>query len=130
MKARKRQKLLRIVELARKHSSFAETIGINVSVRTMRKETTEHQSSLEFNNENKQRKDITMLYYLSLVTDNPNHNHEVHNETCPELPRPENREYLGSFSTCRDALHEAERAHPTWCDIDGCAICCPEIHTQ
>ena len=70
-----------------------------------------------------------MIYYLGLVTDNPNHNHEVHKENCSELPSPSNREYLGSFSTSKAALQEAEKRHPSW-DIDGCKICCSEIHTR
>lgn len=71
-----------------------------------------------------------MKYYLGLVTDNPNHNHEVHNETCPELPSFYNREELEGCLTSQEALQEAERRHPSWDDIDGCAICCPEIHTK
>lgn len=69
-----------------------------------------------------------MKYYLGLVTDNPNHNHEVHKEACSKLPSPSNREFLGIFSTSREALDEAKRRHPSWHDIDGCRICCPEIH--
>ena len=71
-----------------------------------------------------------MNYYLGLVTDNPNRNHEVHKETCSELPSPRKREYLGSFPTSRAALNQAKKNHPSWDDIDGCRICCPEIHTR
>ena len=69
-----------------------------------------------------------MKYYLGLVTDNPNHNHEVHKEVCLNLPASTNREFLGAFSTSQAALGEAKRRHPSWNDIDGCRICCPEIH--
>lgn len=71
-----------------------------------------------------------MNYYLGLVTDNPNNNHEVHKETCAELPASINREYLGAFATSQAALYQAKRNHPSWLDIDGCRLCCREIHTQ
>lgn len=73
-----------------------------------------------------ERKLMTLKkYYVGLVTANPNNNHEVHKETCRELPSPRNREYLGAYSRSEDALKEAKRYFK---DADGCRICCPEIH--
>lgn len=70
-----------------------------------------------------------MIYYLGLVTDNPNHNYEIHKETCSELPSSVNREYLGVYGSDHEALRAAKSKHPTW-RIDGCAICCPDIHKE
>lgn len=117
MEARERRRLLRLISLANKHSDYAETLGIRVNIRHIK----DYQSL---------KGEKLMMYYLGLVTDNPHHNHEVHKETCPVLPVAGNREYLGDFSTSRDALNEAKRRHPSWYDIDGCAVCCPEIHTK
>lgn len=117
MDARKRQQMLRIINLANRHPAYAKTIGVKANIQ----QGCEHSLSEKGNN---------MKYYLGLVTDNPNRNHEVHEETCSELPSFSNREYLEGCSTSREALREAERRHPPWNDIDGCAICCPEIHAE
>lgn len=66
------------------------------------------------------RKGKDMKYYLGLVTDNPNHNHEMHKESCSKLPASGNREFLGLSSTSQKTLDEAKRRHPSWNDIDGC----------
>lgn len=66
-----------------------------------------------------------MRYYVSTQTDNPNHNHEVHRETCWKLPNAEHRIYLGVFTSSQSAL-EAAKKH--YSDADGCVHCCPEIH--
>lgn len=70
-----------------------------------------------------------MDYYLSLVTDNPNRNYEIHRETCSKLPSSENREYLGVYWSEQEALRAAKSKHPTW-PIDGCVICCHDIHKE
>lgn len=64
-----------------------------------------------------------MKYYVNTK----NYNHEVHNEFCSSLPNPENRELLGDYNNCRDAVAEARR---TYLDADGCKICSPECHVR
>jgi hypothetical protein len=54
--------------------------------------------------------------------------HEVHNEDiCHELPSPENRQYLGEFSNCRDAVNKARQYYN---NCDGCKFCSPACHTR
>lgn len=60
-------------------------------------------------------------------TENPNRNHEVHKSTCRYLPSPVNRIYLGSFSSCAEAIKVARRYYN---NVDGCAFCCPDCHRQ
>lgn len=110
MDARERQKRIRIAYLVNEHPNYASAIGIKVGLQ--------------------QKKGKEMRYYLGLATDNPKHNHELHDETCPKLPSANNREFLGIFSTSRDALREAKKKYPYWNNIDGCKLCCPEIHTE
>lgn len=65
-------------------------------------------------------------YYINKQTSsNPNNNHEVHVSECQWLPSVNNREYLGYFSSCADAIRKAKE---TYTNIDGCAICCPLCH--
>lgn len=66
-----------------------------------------------------------MLYYVGTVTDNPNHNHEVHKGTCPNLPSTNHRIFLGDFLTSAEALREAKKYYA---DADGDILCCREIH--
>lgn len=67
-------------------------------------------------------------YYVNkLTTENPNYNHEVHKESCSYLPSVLNREYLGYFSSCKDAIAKAEEKY---INVDGCAFCCPECHKE
>ncbi len=67
-----------------------------------------------------------MLYY---VNKNPqtNWDHEVHTANCERLPNVENRIYLWSFESCKQAIQAAKRIYPT---ADGCAHCCPVCHTS
>lgn len=131
MDARKRRQMLRAIELVSRHPSCANAIGIKVVTRK-RKEGEKRSNSLKClrNYVLANKGESAMRYYLGLVTDNPNHNHEVHKEICAELPSTENREYFGVFSTSQAALNQAKANHPSWSDIDGCRICCPEIHTR
>lgn len=128
MNLRDRQKLLKVVGLARKHPSYANAIGVKVSVNSIRGKG-EFLPSLNGTDWESRKEVENMEYYLGLVTDNPNHNYEIHKETCSELPSPANREYLGVYWSDQEALRAAKSKHSTW-RIDGCAICCPEIHKE
>lgn len=67
-------------------------------------------------------------YYVNkLTTGNPNYNHEVHKSTCYYMPSLANREYLGYFNSCNEAIKEAKKRYT---NVDGCAICCPECHKE
>ncbi len=56
-----------------------------------------------------------------------NGDHEVHKSTCTYLPAPIHRRTLGRFATDRAALEAARRIYPR---ADGCAFCCPAIHSR
>ncbi|PCF65706.1 hypothetical protein B4W74_00405 [Staphylococcus intermedius] len=64
-------------------------------------------------------------YYLN--TEPQNNNYEVHSEECKYLPSFSNREFLGVFYNCSEAVNEAKRLHPTL-KIDGCFFCSIECH--
>lgn len=66
------------------------------------------------------------IYYLNKNTQ-PTGEHEVHTSTCPYLPDPNNRIYLGSFSNCKDALTEAKKYYS---NVDGCFYCSKECHSK
>jgi hypothetical protein len=53
--------------------------------------------------------------------------HEVHEDGCSYLPEPENRQYLGVFSNCKDAVREAKNYYD---NVDGCYFCSPKCHTR
>lgn len=54
-------------------------------------------------------------YYVNkLTTGNPHYNHEVHKESCIYLPSPLNREYLGYFSSCKEAISKAKENILMW----------------
>lgn len=57
----------------------------------------------------------------------PNGDHEVHTASCSFVPDPENRIYLGEFSSCYGAVREAKKLYPK---SDGCFYCCKECHTS
>ncbi len=67
-----------------------------------------------------------MKYYFNNNTDN-NGYHEVHTEECTFLPSEWNRTYIGSFSSCREAITYATIAYPGK-TFDGCYFCCYECH--
>ena len=65
-------------------------------------------------------------YYVNQLTaGNPNNNHEVHTQDCYFVPSESNRIYLGSFSSCMDAVQVAKNFYT---NVDGCATCCPNCH--
>ena len=64
------------------------------------------------------------IYYVNKNAQN-NGDHEVHKEGCHRMPEPENKQYLGNFSTCREAVAEAKKYYT---QSDGCYYCIPECH--
>lgn len=56
-----------------------------------------------------------------------NGDHEVHTTGCDWMPKPENRTYLGEFSSCKPAVTEAKK---TYTKADGCYHCCRDCHTS
>ncbi|KZX58080.1 hypothetical protein A3710_20810 [Stutzerimonas frequens] len=63
-------------------------------------------------------------YYLNENADIEGDN-EMHRLGCSKMPK--NKLYVGTFSTCREALSEAKKMLST---ADGCAFCCPNCHTS
>lgn len=55
-----------------------------------------------------------------------NGDHEVHVATCSRLPNPDNRLYLGEFTSCAPAVREAKQHYPK---SNGCYYCCNTCHT-
>lgn len=53
--------------------------------------------------------------------------HEVHKMTCDYLPEIGNRQPLGRFSNCREAVQAARQHFP---NVDGCKHCSLECHTR
>lgn len=67
-------------------------------------------------------------YYVNKNTyTNPNNDHEVHTSTCRDLPRAENRIYLGTFSDCYRAVVKAKAFYDK---VDGCIHCCKSYHQE
>ncbi|MDN3695689.1 hypothetical protein QWZ06_27400 [Chryseobacterium tructae] len=56
-----------------------------------------------------------------------NGDHEVHNENCYRLPTIDNRKYLGTFSSCKEAVKEAKKDYP---QSNGCYYCSQDCHTK
>lgn len=67
-------------------------------------------------------------YYLN-KNQQPNGDYEVHTGGCAFLPTVANREYLGEFLYCWQAVQEAKSRHPTWYRINGCYYCSQSCHT-
>ena len=53
--------------------------------------------------------------------------HEVHKENCIYLPDANNRQYLGIFYYCQDAVNEAKKYYS---NVDGCLYCSSECHKK
>lgn len=64
-------------------------------------------------------------YYVRTRKDR-NGYYEVHNSECYKLPAAKNREYLGCFDDCAEAILKAENLG--WEPADGCAHCSPDCH--
>ncbi|MFC6486882.1 hypothetical protein [Nitratireductor sp. GCM10026969] len=56
-----------------------------------------------------------------------NGDHEVHTTGCSFMPQPENRIYLGDFTSCRPAVSEAKKHRD---QVNGCYYCSYSCHTQ
>ena len=56
-----------------------------------------------------------------------NGDHEVHRSGCSYMPEPENRVYLGEFSTCQAAVREARKHYR---QANGCYYCSNACHTS
>jgi hypothetical protein len=66
-----------------------------------------------------------MRYYVNKNAQ-ANGDHEVHKEGCSYMPYPENREYLGDFSSCSPAVTKAKRRYPR---ANGCYYCSKPCNT-
>lgn len=64
-------------------------------------------------------------YYVNTNAQS-NGDHEVHKSDCSRLPEPENRLYLGDFSSCGPAVTEAKK---TYKQSNGCYYCSNACHT-
>ena len=73
------------------------------------------------------KKSIIMKKYYVNKKAQSNGDHEVHNQDCRYLPTPENRKYLGEFSSCREAVIEAKKDYS---QSNGCKTCSNECHTS
>ena len=67
-----------------------------------------------------------MRYYFYDQKDK-NGNHEVHTVNCSFLPSPENRTYIGDFSSCKAAIRSAESTYSLR-SFDGCFYCSKACH--
>lgn len=68
-------------------------------------------------------------YYLNL-NQQVNGDYEVHAKGCSHMPLAHNREELGNFNSCSEAVAEAKRRHPYKSRINGCYYCCRACHTS
>lgn len=71
-----------------------------------------------------------MAHYYLNHNRQQNGDYEVHADPCIYMPAAANREYLGSFVYCSEAVSEAKRRHPTWYRINGCYTCSNPCHTS
>jgi len=65
-------------------------------------------------------------YYVNVTEDNGGH-HEVHRLGCVKFPSPENREFLGEFSSCFLAVKKAKSLG--YFTANGCWFCSRDCHT-
>jgi hypothetical protein len=65
-------------------------------------------------------------YYVN-KNEQRNGDHEVHADGCSWMPNPENKQNLGEFSNCQDAVKEAKKTFP---QSNGCKYCCTACHTS
>lgn len=54
--------------------------------------------------------------------------HEVHEKGCAWMPDPQNRKYLGEFTSCTAAVKEAKKTYPK--TANGCVHCSKACHTS
>lgn len=65
-------------------------------------------------------------YYVNKRSQS-NGDHEVHDQYCGYLPNIDNRQYLGEFASCREAVSEAKKFY---LKSNGCRTCSLECHTS
>jgi hypothetical protein len=65
-------------------------------------------------------------YYMNKNSQS-NGDNEVHKQGCSWMPKPENRLYLGDFTSCHGAVAKAKTIDS---DADGCKHCSPACHTS
>ena len=65
------------------------------------------------------------LYYVNKNAQS-NGDHEVHKSDCDRMPNPENKIYLGDFTTCTPAVRKAKEYYE---QSNGCAHCSSACHT-
>ena len=68
-----------------------------------------------------------MAAYLVNKIPQPTGEHEVHKIICDHLPEYYNRQNLGEFNSCQEAVQAARRYYS---NVDGCAYCCPACHKR
>jgi len=57
-----------------------------------------------------------------------NGDHEVHRaDNCPTPANEANRQYIGTFDSCHQAVVEAQKVYA---QSNGCANCSPACHTS
>lgn len=66
------------------------------------------------------------LYYVNVNAQDTGE-HEVHRLGCPTPAREENRQYLGTWRSCAEALAAARQQFDS---VDGCANCLPDCHSR
>ncbi len=65
--------------------------------------------------------------YIVNKTAQPTGEHEVHKNDCGHLPENQNRQNLGYFKNCREAVKKAKESYY---NVDGCYWCCNDCHTR
>lgn len=66
------------------------------------------------------------IYYVNKKAQE-NGDHEVHESGCEFLPSPENKEILGIFENCTQAVKKAKEKYST---ANGCYFCSYPCHTK
>ena len=78
----------------------------------------------------RRRKKLTpnkMASYYVNKNAQTNGDHEVHTTGCTFMPHPDNRIYLGEFTSCRPAVEAAKKFFN---QVNGCKFCSRECHTS
>ncbi|MDD3629305.1 MAG: hypothetical protein PHN81_05995 [Actinomycetota bacterium] len=68
-----------------------------------------------------------MPFYFVNKHAQDNGDHEVHESNCLWLPEEKNRQGLGYFSNCHEAVKKAKKEY--YSQSNGCKYCCPDCHT-
>lgn len=66
-------------------------------------------------------------YYVNKIAQS-NGDYEVHKTGCSYMPSSTNREYLGDFSNCGDAVKKAKEKG--YSKANGCYYCSNACHTS